>query len=90
MMNDAYAEQVTPEAQRSTRLKVRCGNCGRLLAERVTAPWVIKCSRCKAINESAPLARRPQPLGEPAIKRVAAVRDGNRTAAAGTSGGEGS
>jgi phage FluMu protein Com len=89
-MNDAYAEQVTPEAQRATRLKVRCANCGRLLAERVTAPWTIKCSRCKCVNESAPLAKSSRPFGAAAIKRVAAVRDGNRTAAAGTSGGEGS
>ena len=34
-------------------LQVRCWRCGRLIAELLTKPWRIKCSRCKAINQSA-------------------------------------
>ena len=50
---DPYAEiRSKPESQRRTRHKVRCANCSRLLAEIVTAPWLIKCSRCKADNQS--------------------------------------
>ena len=29
----------------------RCAGCGRKLAERVDGPAVIKCSRCKRMNE---------------------------------------
>jgi phage FluMu protein Com len=81
MNNDAYAEQFVPEVKRVTRLKVRCGNCGRLLAERVTAPWTIKCSRCKCINESASSAPVDRPFSDTATQRVAAARrmTGNRT-----------
>jgi phage FluMu protein Com len=51
---DPYAElRRRPEGQRHTRTKVRCASCGRLLAEVVTAPWLIRCSRCKADNRSA-------------------------------------
>lgn len=71
---DAYAEQFVPEAKRVTRLKVRCGNCGRLLAEKVTAPWTIKCSRCKCVNQSAPVEVPKRPLGVDATQRVAAAR----------------
>lgn len=28
----------------------RCTDCGRKLAELVTRPWVIRCTRCKATN----------------------------------------
>lgn len=28
-------------------VRPRCPGCNRLLAERVTRPWVIMCSRCK-------------------------------------------
>ena len=49
---DWYGERVA-EADRPTRLKVRCANCGKLLAELVTAPWRIRCGRCKAQNVSA-------------------------------------
>ena len=74
MNDDAYAEQFVPEAKRVTRLKVRCGNCGRLLAERVPAPWTIKCSRCKCINESAPAAATDRPFSDAAAKRLVAAR----------------
>jgi len=30
--------------------KPRCWRCGKLLAEKVTRPWNIKCTRCKASN----------------------------------------
>lgn len=29
---------------------VRCVVCQRMLAEQLTAPWRIKCSRCGALN----------------------------------------
>lgn len=28
----------------------RCHNCNKLLAEKVTRPWVIRCGRCKCTN----------------------------------------
>jgi phage FluMu protein Com len=51
---DPYGElRQRPESQRKTRTNVRCANCGKLLAEMLTAPWSIRCSRCKADNHSA-------------------------------------
>jgi|APSaa5957512493_1039668.scaffolds.fasta_scaffold190278_2 phage FluMu protein Com len=55
---DPYGESV-PEVERLTRHNVRCASCGRLLAELVTAPWRVKCSRCKALNASADHVLRP-------------------------------
>jgi len=53
-MGDAYAELLsTPESLRKTRSDVRCAGCGKLLAKLVTAPWEIRCARCKADNKSA-------------------------------------
>ena len=75
MSLDPYGEQTKPEHKRLTRLKVRCGNCGRLLAERVTAPWTIKCSRCKCVNESAPEIPAPKGLSEKAALKVATARN---------------
>jgi len=77
MSTDPYAEEFVPEAKRTTRVNVRCGNCGRLLAEKVTAPWRIKCSRCKCVNESAALSAPARSLGGKAMKRVAAARRGD-------------
>lgn len=34
----------------------RCWRCNRLLAELLTRPWRIKCSRCKAPNQSGETA----------------------------------
>jgi phage FluMu protein Com len=34
-------------------LKPRCKGCGKLLAEKVTRPWEIRCVRCKVTNTSA-------------------------------------
>ena len=51
---DPYAElRRRPEVDRSTRVKVRCASCSKLLAEVVTAPWLIRCPRCKCDNRSA-------------------------------------
>ena len=51
---DPYAElRRRPERERHTRVKVRCAGCGKLLAELVTAPWLIRCPRCKSDNRSA-------------------------------------
>jgi phage FluMu protein Com len=33
-------------------LEPRCKGCGKLLAEKVTRPWVIRCGRCKVTNRS--------------------------------------
>jgi len=54
MDSNAYVEgfDQIPERHRSTRLRVRCAYCGRLIAEMVTAPWKIRCTRCKSINVS--------------------------------------
>ena len=61
---DPYAEvRFVAEEIRPTRIKVRCGRCARLLAEMATAPWRIKCSRCKAVNESAPAEDHHNPDG---------------------------
>lgn len=30
--------------------EVRCGHCNKLLAQEITPPWVIRCTRCKATN----------------------------------------
>jgi phage FluMu protein Com len=50
---DPYAElRHRPESARITRLSVRCAGCGKLLAEMVTAPWAIRCPRCKSENRS--------------------------------------
>ena len=54
MTVDAYGEGLRQaEVKYPTRLQVRCASCGKLLAEMVTAPWLIACSRCKADNRSA-------------------------------------
>ncbi|QGJ88171.1 hypothetical protein PBI_EDMUNDO_35 [Arthrobacter phage Edmundo] len=31
-------------------IRPRCRRCGKLLAEKVTQPWVIGCGRCKTLN----------------------------------------
>lgn len=41
-----------------TDTKPRCTSCNKLLAEQVTRPWKITCSRCKATNVGAD---RPMP-----------------------------
>lgn len=33
-------------------LKPRCKRCSKLLAEKVTRPWIIGCVRCKTQNSS--------------------------------------
>lgn len=59
MSIDAYGElRRVPELKRLTRYRVRCGSCSKLLAELVTAPWQIRCPRCKAENRSADVANR--------------------------------
>ena len=35
-----------------TDQRPRCWRCGRVLAEKLTRPWELKCSRCKAANAS--------------------------------------
>ncbi len=43
-MPDAYGEQ------ERTDESVRCWRCNKLLAEYVTRPYQIKCTRCKGMN----------------------------------------
>lgn len=33
-------------------LKPRCKHCNKLLAEKVSRPWIIGCVRCKTSNSS--------------------------------------
>lgn len=33
-------------------LKPRCKRCNKLLAEKVSRPWIIGCVRCKTTNSS--------------------------------------
>lgn len=40
-------------------LAPRCGNCNKLLAEKVTRPWTIRCGRCKSVNHT-PAPGNPQ------------------------------
>ena len=55
-IKDAYGEiEAVPEHLRATRIDVRCGSCGKLMALMITAPWRISCHRCKSINESSKL-----------------------------------
>lgn len=42
---DAYGEKA------GTDEKPRCWRCNRLLAEMLTRPWLITCTRCKAKNQ---------------------------------------
>ena len=45
--SDVHVEQVTIA-------EPRCWRCNRKLAELVSSPWVIRCSRCKAANLGGP------------------------------------
>lgn len=45
---DPASEQLLPQSD----LMVRCHGCKKLLAEKVSAPWRIRCPRCKVVNES--------------------------------------
>ena len=36
----------------ATDQRPRCWRCGRVLAEKLTRPWELKCSRCRAANAS--------------------------------------
>lgn len=29
----------------------RCSGCNKLLGEKLTRPWTIRCPRCKTVNE---------------------------------------
>jgi phage FluMu protein Com len=31
-------------------IRPRCRSCRKLLAEKVTRPWIIGCGRCKTLN----------------------------------------
>lgn len=44
-MSNPYGEGITTDDE------VRCWRCNRLLALRVSRPWTIVCSRCKAKNQ---------------------------------------
>lgn len=39
------------EGERIGDIQPRCDECGKLLAELVTRPWLIRCVRCKAENK---------------------------------------
>ena len=44
----------------NTDQRPRCWRCRRVLAELLTRPWELKCTRCKAANASPVLAQQPQ------------------------------
>ena len=47
--------------------RVRCRGCGKVLAERLTAPWLIKCVRCKKYNAQLTSGALPDLLDSPTI-----------------------
>ena len=50
-MADAYAEEHRPLV-RETLFHVRCDGCDKLLAEMVSTPYRLRCSRCKRLNHA--------------------------------------
>lgn len=48
---------------------IRCTRCHKLLAERATRPWSIRCVRCGCMNISK-AADRTEPETEPEIIRT--------------------
>ena len=44
---DAYGEYAEPKWPN----ELRCGECGKLLAELVNAPFRVMCPRCRNVNE---------------------------------------
>ncbi len=47
--------------------ELRCWRCNRKLAEMVSSPWRIKCSRCKTVNQDVHGDARP---GDPAAAEL--------------------
>ena len=45
---------MTTQTQPVTDIRPRCQRCGRVLGERLTRPWEVRCSksRCKHYNSS--------------------------------------
>ena len=48
-MGDVYGEGQRPLV-RETLFHVRCVGCEKLLAEMVSTPYRLRCSRCKYLN----------------------------------------
>ena len=48
-MGDVYGEGQRPLV-RETLFHVRCVGCDKLLAEMVSTPYRLRCSRCKYLN----------------------------------------
>ena len=42
----------TPPRPPVTDIRPRCWRCNRVLAEKASRPWEIKCGKCKARNAS--------------------------------------
>ena len=50
-MGDVYGEGAAPLV-RETLFHVRCVGCDKLLAEMVSTPYRLRCSRCKYLNHA--------------------------------------
>lgn len=45
-----FTVEQKPKNSKHVDFLVRCWSCGKLLAEKVSRPWRIKCGKCKTVN----------------------------------------
>jgi len=64
-MGDVYGEGQRPLV-RETLFHVRCDGCEKLLAEMVSTPYQLRCSRCKRLNHAGvPGQVKQEPESQP-------------------------
>ena len=64
-MGDVYGEGQRPLV-RETLFHVRCVGCEKLLAEMVSTPYQLRCSRCKRLNHAGvPGQVKQEPESQP-------------------------